>query len=1130
MSDHRSKFYGRLLGGVAAISLLTAAGAQAEDLTQFDIAPQPLSSALNEFATQSKMAVLFTPELTGARVSAGLSKTAEPETALAMMLQGTGLSWRRNGDTFIIMSASDPQSGSAAGDGADGTVAALVVTAQKREENIQDVPIAISAFTQKSLEEQKIEGGFDLLKAIPNVTFSKNNFTGYNFSIRGIGTKAISATTDPGVAVSFNNASLIQNRLFEQEYFDVERVEVLRGPQGTLYGRNATAGVINVISAKPNLTELSGWIKGEAGNYHAKRLSAMVNVPLVDDKLAIRLAGALTDRQGYDYNTGTHHAVNGRDLWSGRVTIAFDPTEKIRTNLVWERFNEDDNRSRTGKQLCKRDPGQSNVGGYTLGWGPMSTPVVTGFTDSQGCLPVSLYDKSAFETPNGLALPFISFVILGGSSYAQGDQTNGISVFSPFFIGLESPDGPGHPYLPTAIPATFLYPKDPYGGLLQSQNLREINSLIDPVYRAKADVVQLGADFDLTSSLLLSTQITYDKDSVYSSQDFNRFNTVPVIRDTAALYSALPFNDPNSPSEWADLAPGGILCDPQIGCSKSIVGVDISSAKSTQWIAEARLQSAFDGPVNFSAGVNFTKFQVIADYYVFNNILTAIARTPPLNWQSDPTKCRSYIAAIYATITEYSVANTSDSLCPYIDPNPLSSIDGEGHNYFRSKNPYKLKSFASFGELYYELSPELKVTAGLRYTDDRKVFTPVPSQLLLARAVTAAGDVSRGYPARSDIKQHWGEFTGRLGVDWKSDLSFTDRTLLYAFYSRGYKGGGANPPTPGFTDRTINEVLLSGGWPYGTSPGYDHPFLKPVAQLKEATFRPEFVNAFEVGAKNTLLGGALTANGDVFFYDYKDYQVSKIIDRSVANENFDAKVWGVELEAMFAPSRNLQFVANLGYLDTAIGAGAESIDVMNRTQGDPRWMLLKPWVQDPSNCIVPVSVVAPYVEQYHTIDSGFCGGYGLHDLLAGPLMDISTGAPYDPFVYPEISGGAGVYQNLKGNELPNSPHWTMNVGAQFSHDFANSWKATVRADGYWQSQSWARVYNAVNDKLHGWYNANLSLWLENDDGLKIELYAKNILDKTPITDAFINSDDTALTTNVFTLDPRLIGLSIKKDF
>src|SRR5690606_2468016 len=106
-------------------------------------------------------------------------------------------------------------------------VEALIVTAQKREEAIQDVPIAISAFSQRALEEQKIEGGFDLMKAIPNVTFSKSNFSSYNFSIRGVGTKAVSATTDPGVAVAFNSTGLIHNRLFEQEYFDVERVEVL---------------------------------------------------------------------------------------------------------------------------------------------------------------------------------------------------------------------------------------------------------------------------------------------------------------------------------------------------------------------------------------------------------------------------------------------------------------------------------------------------------------------------------------------------------------------------------------------------------------------------------------------------------------------------------------------------------------------------------------------------------------------------------------------------------------------------------------------------------------------------------------------------------------------------------------
>src|SRR5690606_5442140 len=144
---------------------------------------------------------------------------------------------------------------------------------------------------------------------------SNSNFSSYNFSIRGVGTKAISATTDPGVAVAFNNTALIQNRLFEQEYFDVERVEVLRGPQRTLYGRNATPGVIDVISANPKLSQFEASVKLEAGNYDTRRAVVMVNMPIIEDMLAIRLAGSMTQRSGYDYNSITDHSVNGRDLW-----------------------------------------------------------------------------------------------------------------------------------------------------------------------------------------------------------------------------------------------------------------------------------------------------------------------------------------------------------------------------------------------------------------------------------------------------------------------------------------------------------------------------------------------------------------------------------------------------------------------------------------------------------------------------------------------------------------------------------------------------------------------------------------------------------------------------------------------
>ena len=204
-------------------------------------------------------------------------------------------------------------------------------------------------------------------------------------------------------------------------------------------------------------------------------------------------------------------------------------------------------------------------------------------------------------------------------------------------------------------------------------------------------------------------------------------------------------------------------------------------------------------------------------------------------------------------------------------------------------------------------------------------------------------------------------------------------------------------------------------------------------------------------------------------------------------------------------------------------------------------MVAKPFILQPSNCIAPVAV-AEYGVAYgrqigqpnpEAFRGALCPGNFLSELLI-PLLfgNMFEGAGVDRAQYlEETNGGAGFYKELGGNELPNAPHWTVSIGAQYGWDFADTWRATVRTDAYWQAQSWARVYNLdPYDKLHGWYNMNLSVWVENDDGLKIELYAKNLLDKTPITDAFLNSDDTALTTNVFVLDPRLIGLSIRKGF
>ncbi|KRE88946.1 hypothetical protein ASG87_05135 [Frateuria sp. Soil773] len=205
--------------------------------TAFHIRSGALDQALHQFSAQSGMQVLFDPALLTGRQSAGLDATTTARAALDSLLKGSGLGYQFTDEhTVVIKRASRPAASSRreapAASGADGAVRleAVTVTAERKSEHIEKVPIAVSAFTGQDLDDKKIETGADLVKSTPNVSFTKTNFASYNFQIRGIGTQALSVTTDPAVAVSFNDTPLIRNRLFEQEYFDVDNVEVLRGP------------------------------------------------------------------------------------------------------------------------------------------------------------------------------------------------------------------------------------------------------------------------------------------------------------------------------------------------------------------------------------------------------------------------------------------------------------------------------------------------------------------------------------------------------------------------------------------------------------------------------------------------------------------------------------------------------------------------------------------------------------------------------------------------------------------------------------------------------------------------------------------------------------------------------------
>lgn len=1055
-----------LFGSVASVAMIAAmapqqAHAQAQtSVVKYNIPTQPLGSALNAFSAQNGLVVMADSALVQGKKTLGVHGKTDAETAMRTLLRGTGLTFRRDGNVFAVTQVGNVNAPVAAKreiiDGSE-----IVVTAQKKAEKIIDVPIAITALSAQALDDQKIEGGSELLRAVPNVTFSKSNFASYNFSIRGIGTKALAASTDPAVAVSFNNTPLIRNRLFEQEYFDVARVEVLRGPQGTLYGRNATGGVVNMIPNIADVGDFDANLKLETGNYKSMRAAGMINIPL-GDTLAVRAAGAWTSRDGYDFNTYTNQPVNGRDLWSTRLSAAWEPSERFRVNAIWEHFEEDDNRSRTGKQLCHRDEGPTTVGSTDIS----ALPNVRGVL-SQTCLPKSIYDEGAFGVPNGLSLPHI----VAGLTKTLGQAQPGRNM-----------------------PKVQLMPNvDPYAGLSQSRNLREINTQFDPVFRAKNDVYQLNIDIGLSDFITLQSQSSYTSDNYYSTQDYYRFVSNDVFNNSQGLYGTRELN----PS-FDGPTPNGIFTDPQLGPSSKLLGLDMVRSKSDQYYQELRVQSKFDGPLNFNVGGNYLKFKIDEDYFVFNNMFTLLSHLSISQWG---------IGGIIGDCADVNYLN-----CAYVDPNPLESIDGEGHNYFRSRNVSKTESFGLFGELYYNASDALKFTAGLRYTDDKKTATPYKSQLLLAPGPIGAGLVGRGYPASPDIVQQWGRLSGRFVVDWKPEVEFADDLLVYGSYSRGYKGGGANPPGIGYNPASLRV--------------YEN----------DTTFDPEGVNAFEVGLKGAFADRKITLSASAFYYDYTGYQVSQIVDRLALNENFDAEMWGAELEMLYRPTPRLQVNANLGYLKSKIGKGEESIDVMNRTQGNSDYVLVKPWVQLPSSCVAPTSVVEAIINSpYFNNDTGpvylssLCGGSIMGDFRPGGSLAQLFGVSYDP-VNDGPNGGRGFMAPLEGNELPNAPRWTLSLGAQYTIPIGD-WESTIRADYYRQGKSWARVYNTEIDRLKSWENVNLSLNLARpQDGLEFELYVKNVFDKTSITDVFLNSDDSGLTANVFTVDPRIIGFSIFKSF
>lgn len=220
-------------------------------------------------------------------------------------------------------------------------LADIVVTAQKREQSIQDVPIAVSAFDSRTLEQTRTSDVRDLAERTPNLVTTNFNVAEPRYAVRGIGSTSDSAASDPSVAVFVDEVYMGRPAISNFDLFDLERIEVLRGPQGTLFGRNTSGGAISVITARPQIDRSFGRAQGSIGNkgvYEARVVANAGN----DRNFAARIGGAWTGHGAFSRNIVNGGRLDYAQNMTVRGQLLFEPSDRL--TILWGAdFVNDDN-------------------------------------------------------------------------------------------------------------------------------------------------------------------------------------------------------------------------------------------------------------------------------------------------------------------------------------------------------------------------------------------------------------------------------------------------------------------------------------------------------------------------------------------------------------------------------------------------------------------------------------------------------------------------------------------------------------------------------------------------------------------------------------------------------------------
>ncbi len=778
----------------------------------------------------------------------------------------------------------------------------VIVTAERREASVQDTSISITAFTGEMLDDFGIRNQEDLQNFIPATTIQP-----YDATVRGVGRNFRALGGDPGVA-TYMNGIYSEDLLTATAatFWDVERIEVLRGPQGTLYGRNAVGGAINILYKEPE-QEFNYALRGIVGNYGTEEFYGMINGGLIEDVLSARFNFSLRDREGVIDEIGPGSDLDGLGTENYAIQLRFTPTDTIEANL---RLNEMD---------IDRPFGGANGGGLVVldevGVGSRDTTnIVPGFRriDTANTNPANFGQSSWYDVTQ----PILTFndPITGAPVQAQHARL-GVDVveFDGFRNAAAMMDGFGVTSPESAAALNeCVFPGDIKGddvcagtnGLNREQFDQEgiqfnISWDVTDTFQVKylyghnTLVYQRTTDDDNTHSQFLDRQFYVNHEATYSSHELQAFYDVT---DNLSFTSGVFWYDAiiDQRGDFYSSVPGSRFVNPY----NDVTGID---------------------------GIVFSLLPGIIGAGTFNGEMPTLHSAK--NLCADPATRLPQCAVNYAEANPAPAQNNNLHIGVWegdngqnADLNVSHGVNSPGSDLLYHTQTER-QAFAAYTQGVWDINELFTLTFGIRYAWDEVDaeenlwrYTEVAPAFLPALGLdlftynllnggvvadaTAPGGfrgtdraVNGGFPAAVSVYRAFSrkdtKTTGRLNLDY----NLSDDILLYLSATSGYRSGG-------------NNLVF-----FSATPAYD----------------PEELVAYEFGYKMQLLDGSMQLNGSFYYYDYENIHTvatevtPPLVAGGAAGTTTSvlpapgAEIWGIEAEMTWLATDNLSLGANFSF-------------------------------------------------------------------------------------------------------------------------------------------------------------------------------------------------------------------------